>query len=149
MKTLYVPSLTRAGKMIEMRNIGLQEAIAQIHLVNVSLVMSSDVTLKDFNTGGPVVRDDVLTNIEQYTKYSLIENLDEYIDIEYNDPGMIDYEFKFLVYSDIYQYRGLRAVYIDLESDSILVGATVVYNPRHAAVNVFDPSIASNLLEMV
>lgn len=152
MSILFVPSLHRRNKMIEMRNISLEEAKEQMHLLNVTLALSKDTTLRDYANNGATVVDpkDVVSNLNAYVEYSLIEDLECHVDSDpYEGHGMIDPSLKFLVYSDITHFRGLRCVYLNFDSDTIIVGTTVVYNKRQAAINVVDDSIPGKLLDFV
>lgn len=49
--------------------------------------------------------------------------------------------------SDVPQHRGIRAAFIDEETDTILVGTTVVYSANWAMVGFDDETVADNILE--
>ena len=54
-----------------------------------------------------------------------------------------------LTLSTIPGARGRRAVFLDVENDTIAVGTTVVYNQNWAMRGVADPSILATVLEAV
>lgn len=58
---------------------------------------------------------------DSHKTYNLIENLSDY---DINDI------FTELETSEVPQHRGIRAVFIDEDSDTIIVGTTVVYSDK-------------------
>jgi hypothetical protein len=50
--------------------------------------------------------------------------------------------------SDVPRQRGIRAVFIDEETDTIIVGTTLVYSDKWAMVGVDDDTLPDQILEM-
>lgn len=77
--------------------------------------------------------------VDSFITYRLLEDLYSYDVVDIIDT---------LVISETPGARGLRAVFIEEEDDTILVGTTVVYSRNWAAVGVNDKSLAQTILDM-
>lgn len=53
-----------------------------------------------------------------------------------------------LVESAVPRQRGIRAVFVDEDTDTIIVGTTIVYSDKWAMVGVDDDTIAEAILDM-
>lgn len=78
------------------------------------------------------------TIADSFKSYRLLNNLPDF-DIEDILETIAE--------SDVPQHRGIRAVFIDEDTDTILVGTTVVYSANWAMVGFDDETIADKILE--
>ncbi|QDJ96552.1 hypothetical protein Xoosp13_366 [Xanthomonas phage Xoo-sp13] len=77
--------------------------------------------------------------VDDFIEYNLVEGLDSFL---------IDDVFDLLKTSTVVGARGNRAVFLDEDSDTILVGSTVVYNKNWAMVGFVDDTIVDTLLNI-
>ena len=74
---------------------------------------------------------------DEFKIYNLIENVADW------DVHEI---FEELVESDVPRHRGSRAVFIDEDTDTIIVGTTVVYSANWAMVGFDDETVETTIL---
>lgn len=75
---------------------------------------------------------------DAYQVYRLVDNLEDYD---------IDEMLHELADSVVPRQRGLRAVFVDVESNTIVVGTTIVYSANWAMIHVDDAGIAETILD--
>ncbi len=125
MGLLLLPSL-EAKRHIRMEDISQTEA--ELFIRNLEERVKASRSL---NTPSAQTPDAFLT-------YNLLSDLSDF-DIE-----DIAAELKV---SDVPRHRGIRAVFIDETTDTILVGTTVVYSDKWAIVGFDDVEIAETILD--
>lgn len=126
MGILLLPSLEEK-RHIRLENISQTEAELFIKDLEVRVKASRSLkTPKD-------------TIADSFKSYRLLLNLADDFDIEEILETIAE--------SDVPQHRGIRAVFIDEETDTILVGTTVVYSANWAMVGFDDETIADKILE--
>lgn len=126
MGILLLPSLEEK-RHIRLENISQTEAELFIKDLEVRVKASRSLkTPKD-------------TIADSFKSYRLLLNLADDFDIEEILETIAE--------SDVPQHRGIRAVFIDEETDTILVGTTVVYSANWAMVGFDDETVADKILE--
>lgn len=97
--------------------------------------------IKDFDSrvvASRNIKNPSSTALDSVIVYQLLEDLQDYD---------LDEIVEDLAESDVPQTRGLRAVFVDDTTDTILVGTTVVYSRNWATVNFLDTTIPSTILD--
>lgn len=126
MGILLLPSLEEK-RHIRLENISQTEAELFIKDLEVRVKASRSLkTPKD-------------TIADSFKSYRLLLNLADDFDIEEILETIAE--------SDVPQHRGIRAVFVDEETDTILVGTTVVYSANWAMVGFDDETVADKILE--
>lgn len=78
------------------------------------------------------------TIVDSFKTYQLIDDLNS-LDIEELAEELAE--------STVPQHRGIRAVFVDEDTDTILVGTTVVYSANWAMIGFDDETLADTILD--
>lgn len=126
MRILLLPSLETNNSTITITNLSQSEA--EMFISDFTRRVISSRKLK---TPKKTIDDD-------FKIYRLIPHLNEY-DIE-DIAGELSYSFT-------PGHRGMRAVFVDDETDTIIVGTAVVYNHNWAIVNYDDDTLEDDIMD--
>lgn len=129
---LFLPSLTNHGEFINVGPVHQDEAMDFISNFNMRVGASRKIKFNDESTSDSVEEFKGNLNLKALVEEGSLGDLVEAL-TKSNIPGK----------------RGLRAVYVDVENDTILVGTTVVYNANWAMLGVEDATILPALLDAV
>lgn len=129
---LFLPSLKAHGEFINIGNVHWDEALDFIENFNSRVEASRKLKYNDNAT---------TELVEEFKGNLNLKNLIE--------EGSLGDLVEALTKSNIPGKRGLRAVFVDVENDTIAVGTAVVYNQNWAMRGVSDASILPRLLEAV
>ena len=124
MGLLLLPSL-KEKRHIRIENLSQNEA--EKFIKDLEARVSAERTLKTPDT----------RITDSFKVYRLIEDL-QYMDIDEIADELKD--------STVPKHRGIRAVFIDEETDTIIVGTTVVYSANWAMIGFDDSTIEDTIL---
>jgi len=98
-----------------------------------------------------------ITNFEERVKASRrlntpVKSIADAFQIYRLLPDLCDYDIEDMIeelsVSDVARQRGIRAAFIDEDTDTIIVGTTIVYSDKWAMVGVDDDTLPDQILEM-
>lgn len=126
MGCLFLPSL-EVPKFIKMENISVNEAEVYCSLFNKQIIKTKS-TIRDSNT---------TTSIFHYfNNFSLIQSMID--EIENKNDTVEDVESSLAMlfgFSEEKNVRGIRAVFVDISTNTIGVGTTIIYSKNWATIN--------------
>lgn len=125
MGILLLPSLEEK-RHIRLENISQTEA--ELFIKNLEDRVKASRTLNTPKDSTP----------DAFQTYRLRDDMDEF---DYDDLATD------LSESDVPKHRGIRAVFADYETDTVLVGTSVVYGANYAMVGFDDSTIAQTILD--
>jgi hypothetical protein len=132
---LYIPSLDRHGDIITIVNPSRAEAQEFVD----AFTAKARTARKQGSHPTPVTE-----SMEFYEGSYL--RLKEMVE---TDDALLPNLLEKLATADIKNFRGTRAVFLDVENDVIGIGTTVVYNQNWSTAGVPDPSVVKTILDTV
>lgn len=129
--TLFIPSLL-SDTYINVYNCTKGEAISFVEHFNSQVAASRKVAAAP----------NAVADVMDFTTGSL--NLEALVE----DESLSELVTK-LSTSELRGQRGRRCVFVDIDSDEIGVGTTVVYNENRAMTGVLDTTVATSILDAV
>lgn len=126
MGLLFLPSLEEK-RFIRMEDVSVTEAKEFIAAFDAKLQATRKLKSPVKSTPDSALEYYILSNLIDY-------DLDEIVEV--------------LIEADIPGTRGSRAVFIDVDTDLILVGTSIVYSRNWATMNVLDDTIVQKLFDL-
>lgn len=128
---LFLPSLS-ADEFTTITNVTAEEATAFVAFFDTQVEAKRKLKHNTDGTGELLEEFKGNLNLEALVEDETLSDLIEVLSV-----------------STIVGQRGRRAVFLDIENDTIAVGTTVIYNQNWAMRGVTDPSILTTVLEAV